>query len=69
MRYDVALDPTWLLQFGKEITPREALHLQRMDDLSIIHTLYEIGSRAAKEQIKAEHLFGDLDTPQPVASS
>jgi hypothetical protein len=69
MRDDVALDPTWLSQFGKEINPREALHLQRMDDLSIIHTLYEIGSRAAKEQIKAEPLFGDLYTSQPAASS
>ena len=59
MRYDAALDAAWLEQLGRKIDPSEAIRLQSMDDLEIIDTLYDIGCRAAEEEIKPEHLFGD----------
>jgi hypothetical protein len=69
MRYDVALDPTSLLQLGRKIDTREATRLQSMDDLNIVDTLYEIGCRAAKEQIRAEHRFGGSDRLTSTTSS
>jgi hypothetical protein len=44
LRYDVPLDTD--------------IRLQSMDDVEIISTLYDIGARAAKDQVKIEHLLG-----------
>ena len=59
MRYDVGLDPTWMLEkLGRKVDGREASQLQRMDSGEAIETLFEIGTRAANMQVKPEHLFG-----------
>ena len=39
----------------------DATRVQQMDRLDIIEEVYDIGYRAAKEQILPEHLFGKLD--------
>ena len=68
MRYDMGLDPKWLLEsLGRKVDQAEAIRLQTMDNHEAIETLYDIGCRAAEMQIKPEHLFGD--TPQAKTSA
>jgi len=57
-RYDVSLEFEKLRHFGPHYQAADATRLQQMDSLSIIEELYDIGSRAAKEQVLPEHLFG-----------
>jgi hypothetical protein len=59
MRYDMGLDPSWMLEkLGRKVDAGEASELQQMDSTEAIETLYDIGIRAANMQVKAEHLFG-----------
>lgn len=53
MRYDVDLSTT--------------SHLQSIDHAEIIEAIYEIGRRAAKDQVKLEHLLGTSPVPSEVA--
>jgi uncharacterized protein len=57
-RYDVGLDIGSLKHFDPRYLDADAIRLQQMDSLAIIKELYDIGSRAAEEQIRPEHLFG-----------
>ena len=57
-RYDVSLEFEKLRHFGPHYLEADAIRLQQMDRLDIIEEVYDIGYRAAKEQILPEHLFG-----------
>ena len=57
-RYDVGLEFEKLRHFGPHYLEADATRLQQMDRLDIIEELYDIGCKAAKEQILPEHLFG-----------
>jgi len=66
MRYDMGLDPTWLLEkLGRKVDQAEAARLQAMDNHEVIQTLYDIGCRAAEMQVKPEHLFGKAPPAKP----
>jgi hypothetical protein len=68
LRYDVRLEPDWLLEnLDMKVTEREALRLQQMDDLGTIAPLYQIGRLAAERQVKAEHLFPGTEGVAPTA--
>ncbi len=60
-RYDVSLELEKLRHFGPHYLEADATRLQQMDRLDIIEELYDIGCKAAKEQILPEHLFGKQD--------
>ena len=57
-RYDVSMELDKLRHFGPHYLEADATRLQQMDRLDIIEEVYDIGYRAAKEQILPEHLFG-----------
>ncbi len=53
LRYDVKLEADWLAEtLGVSVAPRELKQIRRFDDPDAIALLYDIGSRAAKVQIK-----------------
>jgi uncharacterized protein len=60
-RYDVGLELEQLRHFEPHYSEADATRLQQMDRLDIIEEVYDIGYRAAKEQILPEHLFGKQD--------
>ena len=56
LRYDVRLEAPWLKEvLGLDVSPTDIVRLHRLDDPDMVPMLYEIGSRAAALQVKAEH--------------
>jgi len=56
LRYDVRLEADWLAaEIGYRADEAKLASLRGMDDPALVHELYEIGRRAAREQVKAEH--------------
>ena len=59
VRYDARLEQDWLLrEAGLALSEKVIGRLRGMDDIAMVHTLYEIGQKVAERQVKAEHLFG-----------
>jgi hypothetical protein len=57
LRYDVRLEQRWLREMlGMDLSPATIARVRRMDDPDMIRLLYEIGQRAADQQVRAEHL-------------
>jgi hypothetical protein len=58
LRYDVRLEKNWLAQqLDYDVSDDLLGRLRGMDDPTVAHKLYEIGSLAAAKQVKLEHLL------------
>jgi hypothetical protein len=58
MRYDVRLERPWLKDvLGLNFKDEDIERFRQMDDPGIIATIYDIGRRAAEQQVKLEHLL------------
>lgn len=56
LRYDVTLEKDWLgRELNYKVDDDRLAQLRGMDDPSLIHQLYEIGSVAAEKQVMAAH--------------
>lgn len=59
-RYDLRLETAWLSEnLGLDLTEKEVVRFQRMDDPGIIKCIYGIARMAAERQVKREHFFAD----------
>jgi len=57
-RYDLRLETAWLSQnLGLNISGKELIRLQGMDDPGVIETIYSMARTAAQKQVKREHFF------------
>lgn len=64
MRYDLRLEVPWLENnLDRKFSEREVEQFRRMDDPSIIETIYELASSAAIKQVKLKHLIPDAPEP------
>ena len=56
LRYDMRLENEWLRQeLGVTLDKKALRHLRQLDAVENITTLYDMGTRAAKMQIRREH--------------
>jgi hypothetical protein len=56
LRYDVPLEGPWLAErLDLKVSVRDVARVRRMDDPGAIPLAYEIGRRAAAQQVKPEH--------------
>ncbi len=63
LRYDAPLQQDWLkTHIGRDYSDREIAVLQRLDDEKQIEPLFDIGTQAARLQIRPEH-FEDVFAP------
>jgi hypothetical protein len=65
-RYDVRLDVQWLAEtLDMKMSEREFVRLRQMDDPAVIPVIYEIGRRAAEQQVKPEHFTSKPPAANP----
>lgn len=59
LRYDVKLEAPWLKEvLDLNVPAQDVMRMHHLDDPGMIPLLYEIGRRAAEQQVKAEHWHG-----------
>lgn len=64
LRYDLRLEDAWLKDaLGESIPHETVLQLRQMDNPEGMTTLYELGRKAAAQQIKREHLTASALRP------
>jgi hypothetical protein len=64
LRYNVALAAASLADLGLKLDAQTVGALSAMDDPANMATLQDIGIRAAKRQVRAEHFPANFDLPQ-----
>ena len=61
-RYNVLLEGDWLKkELGVDLAADKIEQIRKMDDLSNMKELADLGAKAAKAQVKAEHLPAAFD--------
>ncbi|MCC6890889.1 MAG: patatin-like phospholipase family protein [Hyphomicrobiales bacterium] len=64
MRYDVQLEQAWIKdKLDQALSEATVAAYRNMDDPAIIRAIYELGTEAAKRQVKATHFFPE-EAPQ-----
>lgn len=66
LRYDVRLEARWLAEMlDIKLSDAEIERVRQMDNPETVELAYEIGRRAAHQQVKLDHL--EIDKPLPAA--
>jgi uncharacterized protein len=66
VRYNAVLEQAWLkTELGVDLAGDKLQQIRKMDDLSNLSDLADLGRRAAAAQVKPEHLPAAFDLAKP----